>query len=337
MRYLFLDTQVFDANAYDFQNKHFRQICALAESDDVCLLMPEITRREIELHIAAKAKDAYVALDKLRRYGFHKNLRVPPFDAIAKGTTEEAIRKELMEQFTEFCKEAKVTHLPAKELDLAAVLDDYFNQKPPFGDAKKKSEFPDAFTAKILTAWCEKHSRKAIVVSGDGDWATVVHPTLQILDNVTKFLDQFPDPIIANKVRTALRDSSYLIKRLKEQFEETKFSDRDRNAEISDVEATDVEIGSVYAIDISDGMATMEADVCISYSAHVEGRTRLRSYRYDDGYGEDDWVSERISGSMSTTATIEVYYDADDPSDIDFAGVSLGGISPYMDMRGLFQ
>jgi hypothetical protein len=83
--YLFLDTQVFDASAYDFQNKHFRQIRALAEANLVCLLMPEITRREIERHIAAKAKEAYAALDKLRRHGFHKNLRVPQADDVEVG------------------------------------------------------------------------------------------------------------------------------------------------------------------------------------------------------------------------------------------------------------
>jgi hypothetical protein len=337
VKYLFLDTQVFDSNAYDFQNKHFRQVRALAESEEVCLLMPEIARREIERHIAAKSKEAYAALEKFRRQGFHKNLRVPPFDAIAKGTTEEAIRTELMAHFNEFCKEANVTHLPAKGLDLSAVLDDYFNQRPPFGEGKKKCEFPDAFTAKILTAWCEEQSRKVIVVSGDEDWATIVHPTLEILDNITKFLDGFPDPIIANQVRDALKTSSYFIKAVKKAFESTDFFDREYDAEVKDLEASEVEVGNIYVIDISDGMATVEADVYISYSAQVEGRTRLRSYRYDDGYGEDDWISGRVTGTLSTTATVEVYFEADDPSDIDFASVSLAGMSPYLDVRELFE
>ena len=336
MKYLFLDTQVFDANAYDFQNKHFRQVRALAKSEEACLLLPEITRREIERHIAAKAKDAYMVLERFRRQGFHKNLRVPPFDAIAKGTTEEAIRSELMAHFDEFCKEANVTHLPAKEVDLPAVLDDYFNQRPPFGEGKK-SEFPDAFAAKILTMWCEKHSRKAVVVSGDGDWATIAHPTLEILDNITKFLDRFPNPIIANQLREMLMTSSYFNKAVKNAFEGAEFYDPEYDSEITDVEAREVDVERIYIIDISDEQATVEADVYIAYSAQVKGRTRLRSYLYDDGYGEDDWVSGSLTGSLGTTVSAEVYFENDDPSDIELTGVSLSGMSLKLDVRELFE
>lgn len=337
MNYLFLDTQVFDANAYDFRNKHFRQIEALGKSRDVSLIMPEITRREIEKHIAAKAKEAHEAIEKFRRHGFLKNLRVPPFDAIAKGTTEEAIRAELMAHFNKFCEEANVTHLSAQELNVSVVLDDYFNQRPPFREGKKAREFPDAFTAQILITWCDKQSRKVFVVSGDGDWAAIVHPRLEILSNISQFLDRFPDPIIANQVRSALTHSSSFVEAIKEKFEETEFSDRAREAEIKNVEADNVELGNIYVIDISDDLATAEVDVHIYFSAQVEGRTRLRSYRYDDGYGDDDWVSGRINGTISTAATIEVYFAADDPSDIDLASVSLAGMPRDLDVSELFE
>jgi hypothetical protein len=336
MNYLFLDTQVFDLNAYDFQSKHFRLVRALGESKDVCLLMPEITRREIERHIAAKAKETYAALEKFRRQGFHKNLLQPPFDAITKGTTEEAIRTELMGHFNEFCYEANVTHLPAKGLYLADVLDDYFNQRPPFGEGQKKSEFPDAFTAKILTAWCEEQSREAIVVSGDRDWATIVHPKLEILDNIAKFLERFPDHIIAEQLRDALKKSTYFIEAVKKAFEETKLYDREYGAEIKDLEASNVEVGWIGVIEISGGFATVEADVYIDHSAHVDGRTRLRSYRYGDGHGQDDWISGKVTDFTGTTATVELSFKADDPSAIEFRSVSLEGMSPYMDVRELF-
>jgi hypothetical protein len=335
MKYLFLDTQVFDTNAYDFQNKHFRQIRALAESDDVCLLMPEITRREIERHIATKAKDAHAALEKFRRSGFQKNLRVPPFDAIAKGTTEETIRTELMEHFDEFCKAAKVMHLPAEGLDLAAVLDDYFGQKPPFGEGKKKSEFPDAFTAKILTAWCEKHSRQAIVVSGDGDWAGVTHPALEVLDNIARFLDRFPDPIVANQIRTALRASAGFAKALKKAFEDLTFYDQDYDAEITDLETDEALIEDIYVIQIREGVATVDVDVHFSFSPTGSGHRRHRGFRYDED-DEDDWVSGKAHGSEPGTVSVEVYFE-DDPSDIDFYIIGITGISPYLDVSDVFE
>lgn len=91
-----------------------------------------------------------------------------------------------MGQFDEFCKQTKAMHLPAKGLDVAAVLDDYFEQKPPFGEGKKKSEFPDAFTAQLLINWRAGRSRKVIVVSGDRDWAAIGDARLEVLDNIAK-------------------------------------------------------------------------------------------------------------------------------------------------------
>jgi hypothetical protein len=43
-----------------------------------------------------------------------------------------------------------------------------------------------------------------------------------------------------------------------------------------------------------------------------------------------------VTGTKSATATVEVYFDAEDPSDIDFARVSLAGMSPYIDVSNLF-
>jgi hypothetical protein len=57
-------------------------------------------------------------------------------------------------------------------MSLEGVLDDYFEQRPPFSE-KKKSEFPDAFAAAALEAWCKKKSEKILVISGDGDWPII--------------------------------------------------------------------------------------------------------------------------------------------------------------------
>ena len=292
--------------------------------------MPEITRREIEKHIADRAKDAHSALEKLRR----KNLTKPPFDAIAKGTTVEAIEEELLAQFTDFCKVVKVTHLPAKDIDLSMVLDAYFAQKPPFCGGKKKNEFPDAFSAQLLTAWCKKKSRKVVVVSGDSDWGAVEDKHLEILDTVAKFLNRFPDPIIANEIRAALTGSKYLEKRLMEEFAKLELRDRDHDIEISDVEAADVVLGEFYVIDITDGLATVEADATFNFSAYVTGHRSYRSYRYDDG--EDNYVSTTVHGTKTLTATIEVEFDPKNLSDLSIS-VSLGGISRHIDIKLLFD
>ena len=60
-------------------------------------------------------------------------------------------------------------------------------------------------------------------MSGDGDRTAIEDPRLDVLDNIAKFLDRFPDPIIANQVRAALKASSQFVKKVKRAFEDTDF------------------------------------------------------------------------------------------------------------------
>jgi len=53
--------------------------------------------------------------------------------------------------------------------DLAAVLDDYFGGRPPFGPGAKKSEFPDALVVSALRTWAAAIRSKVYLVSTDKD------------------------------------------------------------------------------------------------------------------------------------------------------------------------
>lgn len=332
--HFFLDTQVFEKNAYDFENKHFKLIAGLAELGLVRLVMTDVTRQEIEAHIGAKSKEAFVALDKFRRSGFHKNLRVPPFDAIAKGTTEEAIRTELLGQFREFCEKANALQLSSDGVDIKSLLDDYFDGKPPFGEGKKKCEFPDAITAKILLNWCRKNRQKMVVVSGDGDWGGVTDPEFEVVDNVAKYLARFPDPNIAKIVREAVQYSSDVVKAVTREFERLDFYDEEYDAELTDLEVEDVSFDDFYVIEVKDGAAILEADVEISFSVRAAGQNHRLDYYEDD---RDEIVRGTVSTTKSGTATLEVYYDEDAPSEIDATCVGLSGISPYINVSSIFE
>lgn len=43
------------------------------------------------------------------------------------------------------------------------------SKKPPFGETKKKDEFPDAFVLAALEGWCEKNNERIYVASTDPD------------------------------------------------------------------------------------------------------------------------------------------------------------------------
>src|SRR5206468_1659507 len=81
----------------------------------------------------------------------------------------EAVTKEILGRFKDFIDKAKVDVISEENVSIAAVFEKYFARKAPFGDAKKKSEFPDAFVVAALRDWCEKEKTKMFVVSDDPD------------------------------------------------------------------------------------------------------------------------------------------------------------------------
>ena len=147
----------------------------------------------------------------------------------------------------------------------------------------------------LLVNWSKENAKQVVLVSGDSDWGGIQSPSLEVLNNVAKFLYRFPDPIVANKVRRALMDSSRFVDAVREAFENTPFYDPEYKADIVDVEADDIECGEIYVISINDGVATVEADVEISFMATVRGQRPRRSWFYDE-YAEDgNWIQTRMS------------------------------------------
>ncbi|MCE9561166.1 MAG: PIN domain-containing protein [Planctomycetes bacterium] len=335
--YLFLDTQVFDGNQYDFENKHFRQLRSLGLSDWVQLVLPDITRREVERHIAEKAKETFAAMKEFSNKGFRRNLRRPPFDAIRKGTTEEEIRKELLDHFKGFCHDTNAIELPAVGLNATAVLNDYFDGKPPFGEGKKKHEFPDAFAGQILFNWCEANSNTVVVVSRDGDWSKYKNTPLDVIKHIGEFLERHIDNFTASEIRKAMKRSKSLVAKAKEQFEKLDFSDNEFGAELTEVEVTRMDFEEMFVTEAKGGIATVEAAMMIDFTATVRGSRRTRRYSAGDYSDDFETFREPLKSYINGEVSIEVEYDEGDPSDLSVGSIYMGDVVSCVDFERYFE
>src|SRR5207249_3278369 len=116
---------------------------------------------------------AHEKLEALRRDPLLRHVKQAPFDAFHAGPTAKDIGTAMLSQLKHCWESLRTTTLPVNDVNVSAVFDDYFSVQPPFGTGKKKSEFPDAFAAHALRAWCKANGQIMHVVSGDGDWESV--------------------------------------------------------------------------------------------------------------------------------------------------------------------
>ena len=83
-----------------------------------------------------------------------------------------------------------VISIDAKSIDAEELLSLYFTKKPPFGDGKKKAEFPDAISMLSLKSHL-KNNEKIYIISGDGDLKLYCESEAQfiLVETLDKLLD----------------------------------------------------------------------------------------------------------------------------------------------------
>jgi hypothetical protein len=163
--YVFIDTQSFMENRLDWEAKPLRRLMEFARGGTIKVLTTAVTRAEVNERLVEKLHEAEAALKKvevvLRQLGI-TNPQLPSQDvALAK----------LVERFDEFLSACGAECVPMS-IDPQQIINDYFARRPPFGEGKKKAEFPDAFVMQSLLAWCKAHHSSVYIVSRDPDFAS---------------------------------------------------------------------------------------------------------------------------------------------------------------------
>lgn len=165
--YIFIDTCIYQEGQF-FVSGKLKTLFYAAKEERICILLPDITEREVLAHIEDRMNEEH---DKLKRLSSSMLKHLDPL----RKKLEEAVKlsataaNDIKEQFLTQLKVSKVVRIPLQEnLDLNAIVDAYFRKEPPFSQ-KKKSEFPDAIVLKSLEMWCKENKGNCIVLSNDND------------------------------------------------------------------------------------------------------------------------------------------------------------------------
>jgi hypothetical protein len=321
---VFLDAQVFVAKQFDFSNTTFEVLRSRVAAGHIHVFSTEVTRREVERHVKARAARLHEKLESVRRDSLIRHLTQPPFEALHRAPTREDVEAALLGQLADCWNSLRVNTLSIKDTSVSAVLDDYFNVRPPFSK-KKNKEFPDAFAAQALQSWCKANAQSIHVISEDGDWRAVCDaiPELIYTTELADILKDFPDAVISKAVRgwvfandAAVKDA--IVRAFRDYlFFGKKWYDR----ELRTVDVTRVRIDEAYVIQADKGAAAIQITCKIAY-AFMTVRTEAPDIHYLITHGEPEAT---YKGRSKTKAVAEfaVRYDEANPGNVTVESVSI--------------
>ncbi len=334
-QFVFLDVQPLRAQDLDFSSPSLARLARLIADGELKLVLTYVTEREVRSQIDKHSKEAFRHAKDLKKVS--RIVRdLLPAESLKRlnDTDEETIRTGMQDEFTRFLMETKAEIVPIDKVSPRAVFEKFFKAEPPFSETgNKKSEFPDAFAAAALQAWCEAvPGRKLYVISGDKDWRLVCSdvPAFIHVGRLEKLLEYFADAEIVAAIKDAVRAlESELIRRINEIIEGGNIyfyvDDSAIDGEVNDVEDVHIGIVDVHVISASDGVAAVAVAFDLKATLDISADDPDSMYRDDDdGTMRSVWtVRGSVEREFEIDVAVDIRYEVQNPKAIEITGISV--------------
>ncbi|KJZ16029.1 hypothetical protein TW85_03945 [Marinomonas sp. S3726] len=167
---VFLDTEVFDSNQYNFNSRDLKQLKSLSENLSIELLLTDVVVDEVHRHLRRRANELASDAHRLSK----KFINVDPEGAGTELQTDrysaDNVYKLLERNFEGYLDACNAEVIDVESVSSREVFSLYFNEQSPFSSTgKKKNEFPDAFTLLALRNFSRERNVEISVISNDGD------------------------------------------------------------------------------------------------------------------------------------------------------------------------
>ena len=334
---VFVDSSIFIGKNYSYDHPSFAALKKAVVDERANLLTTDVTLEEIKAHIYEDVGKASQALKKVR--AAVKILRnVPALNeaAIFEDIDHKSVCNQLIEQLEQFLNESKATTVPVSEADTKFVFDCYFKKAPPFGDGKKKSEFPDAFVLSTLSEWAESMQEDVVVVSQDSDMLAIEgqFPRLSVVGSLEEFLSKLTAYFdeLAPTAQKLLEENLEEIKsQLGDAFNWLGFILADQDGDVNETRITEIGEISAYLIALKHGEsgepaeAQFELTTTIEFEADVS-YDNLETASYDS---EDkilipwETVDRTVDCSEVVQADLTILFNPTQPHDAEIEELNL--------------
>ena len=278
---VFVDSSIFIGKNYRYEHPSFVALKDAVSAGQANLLVTDITIEEVKAHIDKDVSESSQALKKVRgSVKILRNIAELSDSSIFNDVNRASVGEELYKQFEQFLTDTNAVIVSVSEANTRAVFDCYFKRAAPFGEGKKKSEFPDAFALSALNEWAESEQKDVFVVSQDPDMngIKVTFPRLSELGSLEEFLGKVTSYFeeLAPLAQKFLEENlSEISSMLGEEFEGLGFILADQDGDVNETRVTEVGGISAYLISLTPGLngapaeARFELTTTIAYEADV--------------------------------------------------------------------
>lgn len=313
-RNVFLDTSVFCNANFSAESRALAQLEDFAKHGQVKLFITDVTiremRQQIAEHVSAASRSfrkAWQSAHILRNVPDLNYFEIMHFDP-------DSMTKTITLRMEDFVKRASFEIIPIEGASSAKIFDCYFSCSPPFGEGRKKSEFPDAFVLEALCAWCEKCNTNMYVISLDADFASACQQSNRLF--YLKSLEDFLNLALAEEELSAI-----VINLLKEHCGEaaakieTAFDRLELRTDHADIEMSQVEADD-FVWDYENLISFDRKSAVFEVSGEMRFKANLVQQRR--GHLDDEWseswtvVRKKVDLRKAISAEIILYYDLED-------------------------
>ena len=313
---VFIDTSIFKKKGFSVTETMFETLRSLCQSKKVQLITTDITNNEIESNILNSVKELKTAFKRVAAENrIIEVIGGKGYKEFIDPRSTEAIVGDIKNNIDTYFKNCNAHTIDASSQSASQILNDYFLKKPPFGEGKKKHEFPDAFVLSALKNWSTKEGKQIVTISTDKDFKKFCENEIHFLyfQSLYKFLNfvlKEEDAVIAVINKLIEENQDRICKEIEKEIQNVDIYISDAEGEIffnSIKGCTFLETSVV-------GLNGNQADIfCL-----VDLTLALDAYYWDP----DSWVSvkddgvkeifyhHRIEGEVERTFTLEVEFKA---------------------------
>jgi PIN domain len=168
-RNLCIDTSEYVAIRFAFSEGQIRRLTELAKAGKANVFITPVIKLEVESNIGEAAQEMMNAVQQMKKKAaMLREVTLPMVKQFFAEYERDTVIAHLHAQFASFLQQAQVANVALAGEDAEKAFELYFGRLAPFGQGKKKSEFPDAFIIASLDRWCREHNDKMYVITGDG-------------------------------------------------------------------------------------------------------------------------------------------------------------------------
>ena len=148
--YVFLDTNIYEESNFSFGNGKFTKLKEMVNAGNVVLLYNEVIYREVRQHIESYIKEAVGEYNAaVKNKGFAPFRNVQEWEEHLDLLDEQKLIKQQLQAWDGYLRSCGAIKIPTKNVDVDAILDNYFKRLLPF-ENKKPNEFKDAITIESI-------------------------------------------------------------------------------------------------------------------------------------------------------------------------------------------